>query len=144
LITAQDIPGNSVTRNIWLEVDRTPPALSLSLAEDVNTQDLRGLARIMLGAKDPNIQSMTLQVGDRKSLNVTGMHEYELDTTELPDGQYELKLVVTDMAGNEGAISTPITVANNAPQIMLTIIIGLATGGGIASVAWFVFARRRG
>jgi len=144
LITAQDIPGNSVTRNIWLEVDRTPPALSLSLAEDVNTQDLRGLAKLMLGAKDPNIQSMTLQVGDRKSLNVTGMHEYELDTTELPDGKYELKLVVIDKAGNEGAISTPITVANNAPQIMLTIIICLAAGGGIASVAWFVFARRRG
>jgi hypothetical protein len=104
---------------------------------------MRGVATIVLGADDPNIQSMTLQVGDRKTLNVTGMSEYKLDTTELPDGQYELRLVATDIAGNEAATSTPITVANNAPLIMSAILAGVAAGGGIASVAWYVFARRR-
>jgi hypothetical protein len=70
------------------------------------------------------------------------MSEYELDTTDLPDGDYELELVATDIAGNEAVTSTPIVVANDAPQIMLAIIAGLAAGG-IASVAWFIFARRR-
>jgi hypothetical protein len=37
----------------------------------------------------------------------------------------------------------PIVVANNALQIIAAIIAGLAVGGGIASVAWYVFARRR-
>jgi hypothetical protein len=143
LITAQDTPGNSAKYNVWLEVDRTPPTMSLSLADDINNQDLRGLVGIVLGAKDPNIQSMYLHVGDRKSLNVTGLTEYKLDTTELPDGAYELKLLASDIAGNEAAVSTPITVANNGPQIMLTILLGLGAGGGIASIAWFIYSKRK-
>jgi hypothetical protein len=141
-ITAYDVSGNGVTRSMEVVIDRTPPATSLSF-DGVNPQDMRGVATIVLGADDPNIQSMTLQVGDRKTLNVTGMSEYKLDTTELPDGQYELRLVATDIAGNEAATSTPITVANNAPLIMSAILAGVAAGGGIASVAWYVFARRR-
>ena len=143
LITAHDTPGNIATYNFLLEVDRTPPTMSLSLTDGMNSQDLRGLAKILLGANDPNIQSTYLHVGDRKSLNVTGMTEYALDTTELPDGPYELKLVASDIAGNEASIRTPITVANNGPQIVLTILIGLTAGGGIASVAWFVYSKRK-
>jgi hypothetical protein len=141
-ITAYDVSGNQVTRDVQVVVDRTPPATSLSL-DGVNPQDMRGLATIVLGADDPNINSMLLQVGDRKSMNVTGMSEYLLDTTELPDGEYELRLVVTDIAGNEAVATTPIVVANSAPRMMLGILAGLAAGGGIASVAWLVFARRR-
>lgn len=141
-ITAYDVSGNIATRSMEVLVDRTPPTASLSF-DGVNPQDMRGVATIVLGADDPNIRSMTLQVGDRKTMNVTGMSEYELDTTELPDGQYDLKLVATDIAGNEAIASTPIVVANNAPQIMAAILAGVAAGGGIASVAWFVFARRR-
>jgi hypothetical protein len=98
---------------------------------------------VVLGAGDPNIHSMFLHVGDRKTMNVTGMSEYMLDTTEIPDGNYDLKLVATDIAGNEAILVMPIVVANNAPQIIAAIIAGLAVGGGIASVAWYVFARRR-
>ena len=141
-ITAYDVSGNRVTRDMEVIIDRAPPVTSLSF-DGVNPRDMRGLATIMLGVDDPNTHSMTLQVGDRKSMNVTGMSEYELDTTEIPDGEYELKLVATDIAGNEGTVSMPITVANNAPQIMLAILLGLGAGGGIASVAWFAFARRR-
>jgi hypothetical protein len=98
---------------------------------------------VVFAAGDPNIQRMFLQVGDRKSMNVTGMSEYRLDTTELPDGSYDLKLVATDIAGNEAAAVMPIVIANNAPTIMAAIIAGLAAGGGTASVAWLVFAKRR-
>jgi subtilase family protein len=143
LINAHDTPGNSASHRVWLEVDRTPPEMSLHLEDGTNAQDLRGLAKIALGAEDLNIQSTILQVGERKSVNVTRMTEYELDTEELPDGQYELKLLSTDMAGNEAAVSTTITVANNAPQIMWAILISLAAGGGIASLAWFVFVKRK-
>src|SRR6185503_3043240 len=108
-ITAKDVPGNKVTRNIELVVDRSPPTPSLSLA---GSSDVRGTARIMLGAQDPNLSYVTLKVGDRKSMNVTGMSEYDLDTTELPDGKYELKLVAADAAGNQGTTSAPIVVSN--------------------------------
>jgi hypothetical protein len=86
---------------------------------------------------------MFLQVGDRKSMNVTGLSEYGLNTTEIPDGNYDLKPVATDIAGNEATVVMPIVVANGASQIMLGILAGLAAGGGVASVAWLVFARRR-
>lgn len=140
-ITAQDVSGNRVTRGMELIVDRTPPDASLSFT-DAKPQDLRGLVTIVLGADDTNLHSLALQVGDRKSINVTSMSEYKLDTTELPDGKYELKLVATDIAGNEATVVTPIIVANSAHSITMAIIAGFAAGGGIASVAWFVFARR--
>jgi hypothetical protein len=141
-IEGKDASGNHATRDIEVIVDTTKPTPSVSFS-NANPQDLRGAATVVLGAGDSNIQNMMLQVGDRKSMNVTGMSEYKLDTTEIPDGNYDLRLVATDIAGNEAAIVMPIVVANNAPQIMFAIIAGLAAGGGIASVAWFVFARRR-
>jgi subtilisin family serine protease len=140
-ITAQDVSGNRVTRGLELIVDRTPPDASLSFT-DAKPQDLRGSVTIVLSVDDTNLHSLALQVGDRKNTNVTGMPEYKLDTTELPDGKYELKLVATDIAGNEATVVTPIIVANNAPSITIAIIAGFAVGGMIASVAWFVFARR--
>ncbi len=138
----EDVSGNTATRDIEVIVDRTPPTTSLYLA-NTNPQDLRGNATVVVGASDPNLRGMTLQIGDMKSLNVTGMNKYELDTSELPDGNYELKLLATDIAGNEGTTRMPIIVANAAPLIMSAILIGLAAGGGIASLAWFVLSRRR-
>jgi hypothetical protein len=139
-IAAKDVPGNNVTRNIELVVDRSPPTASLSLA---GSSDVRGIAKVMLGAQDLNLSYMTLKIGDRKSVNVTGMSEYDLDTTELPDGKYELKLVAADAAGNEGTTITPIVVSNTMPVIMSAALIGLVGGAGIASVVWFFMARRR-
>ncbi|MEW6604149.1 MAG: S8 family serine peptidase, partial [Thermoproteota archaeon] len=137
----RDASGNRATRNIEVVVDTTEPSPSLSFSNS-NPQDLRGLATVVLQAGDPNIHSMFLQVGDRASMNVTGMSKYALDTTEIPDGSYDLKLVAIDIAGNEATVVMPIVVANNAPQITAAIIAGLAAGGGIASIAWLVFGRR--
>jgi hypothetical protein len=137
-----DASGNHAIRDIEIIVDTTKPAPSLAFS-NANPQDLRGMATVVLGAGDANIQSMLLQVGDREGMDVTGMSEYGLDTTSIPDGSYSLKLVSTDIAGNEATTVLPIVVANNAPQITAAIIIGIVAGGGIASVAWLVFGRRR-
>lgn len=137
----RDASGNRATRDIEVVVDTTEPAPSLSFSNS-NPQDLRGLATVVFDAGDPNIHSMFLKVGNRTSMNVTGLSEYQLDTTAIPDGNYDLKLVATDIAGNEATVAMPILVANNAPQVTMAIIAGLAAGGGIASIAWFVFGRR--
>jgi hypothetical protein len=142
LIEGKDASGNRATRDIEVVVDTARPAPSISFS-NANPQDLRGAATLVLSAGDPNILSMAMQVGDRKSVNVTGMPEYILDTTEIPDGKYDLKLVATDIAGNEATVVTPIIVSNNAPMVTAGIVAGVAAGGGIASVAWLVFARRR-
>jgi hypothetical protein len=139
-ITAKDIPGNNVTRNVELVVDKSPPTTSLSLA---GSSDGRGITKVMFEAQDPDLSYVTLKVGDTKSVNVTGMSEYDLDTTELPDGKYDLKLVATDAAGNEGTTITPIVVSNTVPATMSAAVIGLGGGAGIASVFWFIIVRRR-
>ncbi|HEX7033213.1 MAG TPA: S8 family serine peptidase, partial [Nitrososphaera sp.] len=137
-----DASGNRATRDIEVIVDTTDPEPAMSVSNS-NPQDLRGLVTIVLHAGDPNIYSMFLQVGSRASVNVTGMSEYMLDTTEIPDGSYDLKLVATDIAGNESTAVLPIVVANAAPLVTGAIIAGLAAGGGIASIAWLVFGRHR-
>ncbi|HXG07358.1 MAG TPA: S8 family serine peptidase [Nitrososphaera sp.] len=136
-----DASGNRATRDIEVIVDTTMPAPYMSIP-NANPQDLRGAVTIVLHAGEPNIHSMFLQVGSRAVMNVTGMSEYTLDTTEIPDGSYDLKLVVTDIAGNESAAALPIIVANAGPLITGAIIAGLALGGGIVGVAWLVFGRR--
>jgi hypothetical protein len=84
-----------------------------------------------------------LEIGDRRSINVTGMEEYAFDTTEFPDGKYPLRLVAADGAGNENIATTEISVSNMTPLIMSVGLAGLAAGGGIASAVWFIVTRRR-
>ncbi|MGH9991452.1 MAG: hypothetical protein ACREAZ_02260, partial [Nitrososphaera sp.] len=84
-----------------------------------------------------------LVIEGRKTVNVTGMNEYELDTTEMPDGKYSIKLVAADHAGNENTAMGEIIVSNVAPQILIAALLGLAAGGGIASAAWLAITRRR-
>jgi hypothetical protein len=71
------------------------------------------------------------------------MKEYVLDTTELPDGQYTLKLVAADAAGNENEAATTLSVLNMMPLLLSMTLIGLAAGGGIASAIWLAVMRRR-
>jgi hypothetical protein len=139
-ITARDIPGNNATRNVAVIIDRTPPEVSLSIA---GSSTVSGPARVFIDAKDANPGSMMLEIGDRRSINVTGMEEYAFDTTELPDGKYPIRLVAADAAGNENVVATEISVSNVAPLIMSVGLIGLAAGGGIASAVWFMVTRRR-
>lgn len=63
------------------------------------------------------------------------MTEYELDTAQLPDGPYELRLIAHDVAGNESAISTIMVVSNTAPQMMSASLLGLVAGAVITSAA---------
>lgn len=140
-IIARDIPGNNATRNVAVIVDRTAPNVSLSFAG--GSSDVSGPARIIIDAEDANLQSIMLEIGDRRSINVTGMKVYELDTTELPDGKYPVKLVAADAAGNENTVTREVSVSNMTPLIMSAGLVGLAAGGGIASVVWFIVTRRR-
>ena len=72
---------------------------------------------------------------------MTGMSEYTLDTSELTDGQHTLTLLATDLAGNEATATADINVANFAPQLTFSAILGLLAGGAIASGAWLVILR---
>lgn len=140
-ITASDMLGNNATRGFSFVVDKTLPTASLTLPD--GSSSVSGPASIIIDAQDASLQSVLLTVGERKSVDVTGLKEYQLDTTELPDGQYPLKLVVADAAGNENIATATLSVSNVAPQIMSATLIALAAGAGIASGAWLVFVLMR-
>lgn len=140
-LEARDTPGNNATRRVAVIVDRTPPEVSVAIGGASST--VSGPAMVIIDAKDANLESIMLEIGDRRSINVTGMEEYALDTTELPDGKYPLRLVAADAAGNKNAATAEMTVSNVAPLIMSVGLLGLAAGGGIASAVWFLVTRRR-
>lgn len=140
-IFARDIPGNNATRNVAILIDRSDPTAWLSVAG--GGSDVKGPARIILDAQDANLQKATLLIDDRKSIDVTGMTEYQLDTSELADGKHLLTLLAIDAAGNENTATIELATSNVAPQLMSAGLIGLAAGGGIASAVWLSMARRR-
>jgi hypothetical protein len=140
-ISSRDLPGNKATRTWDLVVDNTPPKASVG----VSGGDVQGITKVALGAQDENLKSATLSVGgNRMVVNVTGLGEYDLDTTGLPDGKYEVKLAALDTAGNEGTASATLTVANVKPMIEMVAILGVVGGlAGGAAIAWVIASRRR-
>jgi hypothetical protein len=139
-LSAQDAAGNIVNKTVPVLVDKTLPVVTLSAPTGF---ELRGPAKLDFNASDSNLKEVTLFIGDRRTVNVTGMTEYTLDTTELADGQHTLILVAKDIAGNEATSTASIEVSNIEPQLITSAILGLAAGGAIASGAWLFVIRGR-
>ncbi len=149
-IKAEDMAGNKLVRDIKVIIDRTPPTVSISLS---NPDDVRGVTKILLSANDTNLKSAMLEMGyDNdtnnynnilKIANVTGIHEYYLDTTKLADGKYNLKYVASDVSGNRRAENLLITVKNTMPAMMSASLTGIAGGAAIASAVWFFVVRQK-
>jgi hypothetical protein len=138
-ILSRDVPGNRAVQTWEIIVDNTAPNASVA----VDGGDVRGTTTIAFEAEDENPGQAALLIGDRMEVNVTGLSEYALDTTGLPDGQYEVKLAATDAAGNPDTAVAMLTVANVKPTIEMVAVLGVA--GGLAAgagIAW-VIARRR-
>lgn len=138
VLKSTDIPGNRFDRMVKLVVDNTPPEARVL----VSGGDQRGKVPVALAVLDSHPMSATLEVGNMV-VDVTGLDEYVLDTTFLPDGKHEVKLTAVDAAGNTSVASAMISVANVVPVIQATAALGVAGGvaAGIA-VAWLVFKRR--
>jgi hypothetical protein len=139
-IISRDVPGNKGLQTWDIIVDNTAPDASVAVAAG----DVRRTTNIALDIIDENPGQATLLIGDRMEVNVTGMSEYALDTTGLPDGEYEVQLAATDAAGNADTATAMLTVANVKPTIEMTAILGVAGGlAAGAAVAWIVARRRR-
>ena len=137
-VLSTDKAGNRLAKSWSLTVDSVPPAAALAFAG----QEIKGNAVIGIGAQDANMQSATLAIG-YKTVDVTGMKEYTLDTTGLADGPYTATLTVLDKAGNVGTATAKVVVANVTPMISLAAAAGIAGGlAAGAAVAWIVASKR--
>lgn len=139
-ILSRDVPGNRALQTWEIIVDNTAPDASVT----VDGGDVRGTTIIAFDIKDENPGHAELLIGDRLKVNVTGMSEYALDTTSLPDGQYEVRLAAMDAAGNADTAVSTLTVANVKPVIEMTAAIGVAGGlAAGAAIAWVIAKRRK-
>lgn len=137
-VAAEDAAGNIANKTLPILVDKVTPEVTLVAPTGF---EVRGPAKLAIGASDANLKDATLMIGDRRTVNVTGLNEYTLDTTELPDGPHILKLIAKDIAGNENTATANINVSNVAPQLMNSALLGLAAGGAIATGAWLAILR---
>jgi hypothetical protein len=138
-ILSTDRAGNRVAKSWPLIVDSVPPAAALAFGG----QEIKGDTVVGIGAQDANLKSATLSIG-HKTLNVTGLKEYRLDTTDLADGPYVATLIVLDKAGNVGTATAKVVVANVTPLISTAAAAGIAGGlAAGAAVAWIVASKRR-
>jgi subtilisin family serine protease len=139
-ISSRDVPGNKVTKTWKVVVDNTAPKASVSITGG----EVKGMTKVALGVQEENLKTAVLSIGDRMKVNVTGLKEYDLDTTSLPDGKYDVKLAAVDLAGNEGTASAILTIANVKPVIETVAILGVAGGlAGGAAIAWVISSLRR-
>lgn len=138
VLKSTDVPGNRLDRTVKLVVDNTPPEARVL----VSGGDQRGRIPVVLAVLDSHPMSATLEVGNMV-IDVTGLDEYMLHTTFLPDGKHEVKLTAVDAAGNTSVASAIVSVANVAPVLQATAALGVVGGvaAGIA-VAWLVLKRR--
>jgi hypothetical protein len=132
-ITSADVPGNNATRTWDVVFDSVRPEPRVAAGPAV-----WGTATIAVGVRDANPHSATLTVAGR-TIDVTGMDEYALDTAGIPDGIYEIKLTALDAAGNAGTASTYVYVANSASATWVAAFLGVAAG---FAVAWMVATKR--
>jgi len=139
-IASADDAGNKLDREWKLVMDSTAPATSLRFSGG----EVKGTTAVQIDVKDANIKSALLVVG-YKTVDVTGMKEYKLDTLDLADGRYEAKLVALDAAGNAGTATAAVVVANAASLIWISAAVGIAGGlAAGAACAWTVAKRRSG
>jgi hypothetical protein len=138
VLRSDDVPENRMTRTVQLIVDNTAPDAQVL----VRNGGQKGTIPVILSVSDANPSSALLEVGNM-AIDVTGLDEYLLDTTFLPDGKHIVKLTAVDAAGNTKVAAATLEVANVVPVIQTTAVLGVA--GGVAAgvaVAWFVLKRR--
>lgn len=132
-IAAKDVAGNSASRSAAIIMDDRPPVLSLS----VPSGDTQGNTTIGIKASDDlALSDLQLDIGAIKTVDVTGLDSYSLDTRQLADGTYTIKLVGTDKAGNSATATQELRVLNVQPLIVQAELLSVISGLAIASAVW--------
>jgi len=108
---AFDVAGNgSVQKEVEFKIDGTAPVGSFRALDPRDPRQLRvDVADATSGIEDGRIEYRREGDGGFERLATTrgdGVLSARLDDQRLPAGRYELRAVVTDVAGNEGLIDT--------------------------------------
>ena len=123
-VRAIDKAGHITTRSVVVYFDNTPPSIvPVSLPENVVSGEIH--IAIKAGEK-VGIDSVyceilkgneTVATYDLSYNGATGYYELYLDTEQLDDGAYTIKVYAVDVSGKERVVTSQFTVDNNAPVI---------------------------
>jgi len=134
-VRARDFLGNTdaTPAKAVFEIDATPP--SPQITSPAFAQAVRGVARIIGTAVDARFKSFRVDARptglaswnppdatllSQSSSPVTNDTLAQWDTTALPDGNYDLRLAVTDSLGLVGVALVTAVVDNHAPYVDVT------------------------
>jgi hypothetical protein len=115
-LIVSDLAGNIIERKVSVTIDNTPPTGKFNLPTE--GAFLKGSVIISITGEDANLEKMQLYIGVNLALTVTanGTYPYEWNTLVYNDGDYILKLEVTDKARNTFATEIQVTVDNTPPE----------------------------
>jgi hypothetical protein len=141
-LSIYDKAGNQFITSIKVNVDNTPPTVSILSPQNGNT--VSGTVGINYTANDANSFNLTLFI-DNSKIVVNPHQAYEWDTTKVVDGNHTIAIVATDIAGNIKTQTITLTTANAAPAYLTLVgyasaaVLGLALG---ALAVWAALRRK--
>nr|WP_282705589.1 Ig-like domain-containing protein [Budvicia aquatica] len=132
--SATDISGNSANGARDLALDLVPPSLTVSdiaidnvvnAIEHGNSVTIKGSYG---GAENGQLVTVTLN-GKDYSVAVTGNGSWSItvpasDVQNLIDGDYNVKVSLSDKAGNKVSVDKPLVVDTTAPEISINAVTG--------------------
>ena len=132
-----DKAGDQLTTSIKVNVDNTPPTVSIVSPQNGTT--VSRVVTINYTANDANNFSLVLFI-DNAQIIVYPYQTFQWNTTKLVDGNHTIRIVATDFAGNTKEQNIIVKTANAAPAYMTyigyvsAVILGLVLGALVVSV----------
>jgi hypothetical protein len=130
--TARDAAGNEATASVTVNTDNTAP--QKMLITPIDGSIVSGPMLVQAVASDPNLASLSLFLnGVLFMTTASGSLTTTVQTTAIPDGALEVKIVALDLAGNFSTCTATVTVNNMAFKLNPQTL-NLKSKGGANSV----------
>ena len=116
-VYAVDKAGNVAESSIYTYTVRDTRDPMARIISPLSGSHVRGMVNVSIFAQDRFLSAAELWLNDTllKSWTKSGFHDYELNTTELQDGLYALKLIARDKSGNQVELTALLMVDNTPP-----------------------------
>lgn len=113
-----DKSDNTVTVEITVTVDNTLPTTEIK--QPPKDAYIKGGFNVVVHGNDTNFLQMKLYIGNLiETWTTSGEQTYIWDTSELLDGSYTIKLIVSDKADNLAEKTFNVTVDNTLPTAII-------------------------
>lgn len=118
-LTAYDKADNTVSVEIAVSVDNILP--NAEIKQPPKDAYITGTFNVIVYGDDNNFLEMKLYISNNlvETWTTSGEQAYIWDTSELLDGSYSIKLIVSDKAGNLAETTFSVTVDNTLPTAIV-------------------------